>query len=178
MLFSGYKGESMIFSKVFVVCAVFLTGLFVSLQIFAGVLLEPDPSFERRATFYPIDGGEIHVGDIDKDKKTFRLHLRHFGKSSEWVYYYAEADIFTDKSGKAEPDNAEACIEYPQYTTSIIGDTFRRVRVRILFDQRGKGDGFFKVPGHVIYQKCTTNINKKENWNCTGWEYLGRLPGF
>ena len=90
------------------------------------------------------------------------------------------ADVFTDESGEmAEPDNAEACIEYPQYTTSIIGDTYRRVRVRILFRSAWRREMVSsKKPGHVIYQKCTTNINKKENWNCTGWEYLGRLPGF
>ncbi len=164
--------------KVLFICAAFLSGLSVSLQIFASSSLDPDPSFKVAATFFPIDGGKIHVGNIDKDKKTFRLHFRHFGKNSEWIYYYTNAEIFTDKNGETEPDNAEACIEYPQYTRSIIGDTHRRVRVRILFDKRGKGDGFFKVPGHVIYQKCTTNINKKVDWNCTGWEYLGRLPGF
>ncbi len=171
------KGGSMIIKRV-LFCSIFLVGLFVSLQTFASGLLEPDPSFEVAATFFPIDGGRIHIGNIDKDKKSFRLHLRHFGKNSEWIYYYDSADIATDENGEVEPDNTEACIEYPQYTRSIIGDTYRRVRVRILFDQRGEGDGFFKVAGHVIYLKCTTKRNKKENWDCTGWEYLGRLPGF
>ncbi len=168
----------MIIKRVLVICAVFLVGAFASLQTFASSSLEPDPSFERTTTFFPIDGGKIHIGNIDKDKKTFRIHLRHFGEKSEWIYYYASADIFTAQNGVTESDNAEACIEYPQYTSSVIGNTFRRVRVRILFSQRGGGDGFFKVAGHVIYQKCTTKINKKEDWNCSGWEYLGRLPGF
>ena len=161
----------MIIKRVLFVFSVFLAGIFVSLQAFAGGLLEPDPSFDLAATFFPIDGGKIHSGNIDKEKKTF-------GKNSEWVYYYANADIFTDENGEVEPDNAEASIEFPQYTRSVIGDTYRRATVRILFNQRGEGNGFFKVAGHVIYQKCTTNINKKEDWDCTGWEYLGRLPGF
>ncbi len=168
----------MIVKRVLIVCAVFLTGISISLQTFANDSLEPDHSFELNATFFPIDGGKIHIGNIDKNKKTFRLHLRHFGKNSEWIYYYTSANIVKDENGEVEPDNAEACIEYPQYTRSIIGDTYRRVRVRILFDQRGEGDGFFKEAGHVIYQKCSTKKNKKENWDCTGWEYLGRLSGF
>ncbi len=168
----------MIIKRVFVVYAVFLVGMFVSLQTFASSSLEPDPSFDRDATFFPIDGGKIHIGNINKDKKSFRIHLRHFGKNSEWVYYYANADIPTDENGKVELDNAEACIEYTQYTSSVIGDTYRQAKIRILFSQRGEGDGFFKVAGHVIYQKCSTKINKKEDWNCSGWEYLGRLPGF
>ncbi len=159
-------------------CSFFLVGIFLSLQTFASSSLEPDPSFERTTTFFPIDGGKIHIGNIDKDKKTFRIHLRHFGKNSEWIYYYASADIIVDENGEVEPDNAEAFIEFPQYTRSVIGDTYRRTTVRILFSQRGEGNGFFKVAGHVIYQKCTTKINKKEGWDCTGWEYLGRLPGF
>lgn len=173
------KGVSMIIKRVIVVFfAVFLSGLSVSLKTFADGSLEPDPAFRVAATFFPIDGGEIHIGNIDRKKKTFRLHIRHFGKDSEWIYYYAGADVFTDENGEVEPDNAVACIEYPQYTSSVVGNTFRQARVRILFSQRDEGDGFFKVAGHVIYQKCTTNVNKKEDWNCTGWEYLGRLPGF
>ena len=168
----------MILKRVLVIYAVCLVGIFVSLQTFANSALEPDPSFKVAATFFPIDGGQLYIGNIDKDKKTFRLHLRHFGKNSEWIYYYASADIFTDENGEMETDNAVACIEYPQYTRSIIGDTYRRVTVKLLFSQRGEGNAFFKEAGHVIYQKCTTKRNKKENWNCTGWEYLGRLPGF
>ncbi len=168
----------MIIKRVLLIYAVFMAGIFVSLQTFASNSLEPDPSFKRTATFFPIDGGKIHIGNIDKDKKTFRIHLRHFGKNSEWIYYYASANLFVNENKGVEPDNAEAFIEFPQYTRSVIGDTYRRAKIRILFDQRGNGDGFFKVPGHVIYQKCTTKINKKEDWNCTGWEYLGRLPGF
>ena len=52
-------------------CSIFLAGIFVSLQTFASDLLEPDPSFQLTATFFPIDGGKIHIGNIDKDKKTF-----------------------------------------------------------------------------------------------------------
>ncbi len=168
----------MIIKRVLVVCAALFVGIIVSLQTFASDSLEPDPSFELNATLFPIDGGKIYIGNIDKDKKTFRLHLRHFGENSEWIYYYTNANIFKDENGEVEPDNAEACIEYPQYTRSIIGDTYRRVTVKLLFSQRGEGNGFFKEAGHVIYQKCSTKKNKKENWNCTGWEYLGRLPGF
>ncbi|MCR4289542.1 MAG: hypothetical protein NUV86_04695, partial [Candidatus Scalindua sp.] len=106
------------------------------------------------------------------------LHLRHIGKDSKWVYYYASASAFVNEDGDVEPDNAVASIEYPQYTASVIGNTFRKARVRILFSPRGDGKGFFKEAGHVIFQECATKTFEAKNWKCTGWEYLGTLPGF
>ncbi len=161
-----------------VICAVFVAGLFLSLQSFASGFDKPDPTFKLAVTLFPIDGGKLYIGDIDRDKKTFRLHLRHIGKNGKWVYYYATASAFVNEDGDVEPDNAEASIEYSQYTASVIGNTFRKARVRVLFSPRGDGKGFFKEAGHVIFQKCSTRTFKAENWECTGWEYLGTLPGF
>lgn len=137
-----------------------------------------DPTFKLAVTLLPIDGGELYVGDVDRDKKTFRLHLRHIGKDSKWVYYYANAGAFVNEDGDVEPDNAVASLIYPQYTASVIGNTFRKARVRILFSPRGDGKGFFKEAGHVIFQECATKTFEAKNWKCTGWEYLGTLPGF
>ena len=168
----------MIVKKLSMICAVFIVGLILSLQSFASGLNEPDPTFKLAATLSPIDGGQLYVGDVDRDKQTFRLHLRHIGKNSKWVYYYANASAFVNEDGDVEPDNAVATIEYPQYTASVIGNTFRKARVRILFHPRGDGKGFFKEAGQVIYQKCATKTFEAKNWKCTGWEYLGTLPGF
>jgi len=168
----------MIIKKISIICAVFIPGIFLSLQTFASELNEPDPAFKLAATLSPIDGGQLYVGDIDRDKKTFRLHLRHIGKNSKWVYYYASSGAFVNEDGEVESDNSVASIEYPQYTASVIGNTFRKASVRILFSPRGDGNGFFKEAGHVIFQQCSTKTFEAKNWNCTGWEYLGTLPGF
>ncbi len=168
----------MIVKRISIICAVFIAGIFISLQSFASESLEPDPTFKLAATFFPIDGGRLYIGNVDRDKKTFRLHLRYIGENGEWIYYYAGSSTFVDENGDTEPDNAAASIEYPQYTASVIGNTFRKVRVRILFSPRGDGKGFFKETGHVIFQKCATKTFEAENWKCTGWEFLGRLPGF
>ena len=168
----------MIVKRLSIICAVFILGLFLSLQIFASELNKPDPTFRLAATLSPMDGGQLYVGDVDRDKKTFRLHLRHIGKNSKWVYYYASASAFVDDDGDVEPDNALASIEYPHYTASVIGNTFRKARVRILFNPRGDGKGFFKEAGHVIFQECATKTFEAKDWKCTGWEYLGTLTGF
>lgn len=161
-----------------IICAVFIIGLFLSLQTFASEWDKPDPAFKLAVTLSPIDGGQLYVGSVDRDRKTFRLHLRHIGKDSKWVYYYAIASAFVNEDGDVEPDNAVASIEYPHYTASVIGNTFRKARVRVLFSPRGNGKGFFKEAGHVIFQECSTKTFEAENWKCTGWEYLGTLPGF
>jgi hypothetical protein len=161
-----------------IICAGFIVGLFLSLQTFATEFDKPDPTFKLAATLFPIDGGQLYVGSVDKNKKTFRLHLRHIGKNSKWVYYYASASAFVNEDGDVEPDNAVASIEYPHYTASVIGNTFRKARVRVLFRPRGDGKGFFKEAGHVIFQECATKTFEAKNWKCTGWEYLGTLPGF
>ncbi len=83
-----------------------------------------------------------------------------------------------NEDGDVEPDNAAASIEYPHYIASVIGNTFRKARVRILFSPRGDGKGFFKEAGHVIFQECATKTFEAKDWKCTGWEYLGTLPGF
>ncbi len=168
----------MIVRRLFIICAIFIVGLFLSLQTFASGFDKPDPAFKLAVTLFPIDGGQLYVGDVDRDKKTFRLHLRHIGKNSKWVYYYASASAFVNEDGDVEPDNAVASIEYPHYTASVIGNTFRKARVRILFSPRGDGKGFFKEAGHVIFQECATKTFEAKNWKCTGWEYLGTLPGF
>ncbi len=168
----------MIVKRLSIICAVYMLGLFLSLQIFASELNKPDPTFRMAATLSPMDGGQLYVGDIDRGKKTFRLHLRHIGKDSKWVYYYSNAGAFVDDDGVVEPDSAVASIEYPQYTASVIGNTFRKATVRILFSPRGDGKGFFKEAGHVIFQECATKTFEAKNWKCTGWEYLGTLPGF
>ncbi|GAX62397.1 protoheme ferro-lyase [Candidatus Scalindua japonica] len=168
----------MIIKMVSIISAVLLVGLFITLKAFASELKEPDPSFKLAATLSPIDGGQLYVGDIDRKKKTFRLHLRHIGKDSNWVYYYENASAFVNEDGYVELDNAQASIVYPQYTFSIIGNTFRKATVRILFNPRDDGKGFFKEAGQVIYQQCATNTFEAKNWKCTGWEYLGTLPGF
>jgi len=164
--------------KLSIICAVFIIGFFLSLQTFASELDKPDPAFKMAATLSPIDGGKLYIGGIDKDKKTFRLHLRHIGKDSKWVYYYASASAFVNEDGVVEVDSAVASIEYPHYTASVIGNTFRKATVKILFSQRGDGKGFFKEAGQVIFQECATKTFEAKNWNCTGWEYLGTLPGF
>lgn len=169
----------MIFRKILlIVCALFLAGLPISLHAFADESHETDPGFKEVAIFFPIDGGRLHIGNVDRDTMSFRLHLSHFGKDSEKIFYYADSGAFVDEDGQVEPDNTVACVEYPQYTNSVIGTTYRRARVRILFSQRGEGNGFFKEAGHVIYEKCATNKPETGEWKCTGWEYLGRLPGF
>ena len=168
----------MIVKNLSTVCAVFIVGLFLSLQTFASELDKPDSTFKLAATLFPIDGGRLYVGSVDRDKKTFRIHLRHIGKDSKWVYYYASACAVVNEDGDVESDSAVASIEYPQYTASVIGNTFRRARIRVLFDSRGDGKGFFKEAGHVIFQECATKTFEVKNWNCTGWEYLGTLPGF
>ncbi len=168
----------MIAKRLSMICVVFIVEIFLSLQIIASELDKPDPTFRLAATLSPIDGGQLLLGDIDRDKKTFRLHLRHIGKDNKWVYYYASSGAFVSEDGSVEADNAEASIIYPQYTTSIIGNTFRKARVRVLFSPRGDGKGFFKEAGHVIYQKCATKTFEAKNWKCTGWEYLGTLTGF
>jgi hypothetical protein len=160
------------------VCAVFIVGLFLSLHTFASEFDKPDPTFKLAVTLFPIDGGQLYIGSVDRDKKTFRIHLRHIGKDSKWVYYYASASAVVNEDGDVESDSAVASIEYPQYTASVIGNTFRRARIRVLFDSRGDGKGFFKEAGHVIFQECATKTFEAKNWNCTGWEYLGTLPGF
>jgi hypothetical protein len=168
----------MINKRLSIICTVLIVGLILSLQTFASEWDKPDPTFKLAVTLSPIDGGQLYVGDVDRDKKTFRLHLRHIGKDSKWVYYYASASAFVNEDGDVEPDNAVATIEYPQYTASVIGNTFRKARVRILFSPRGDGKGFFKEAGHVIYQECATKTFEAKSWKCTGWEYLGTLPGF
>ncbi len=168
----------MTIKKVSIICAVFILGLFLSLQTFARGLDEPDLTFRLAATLYPIDGGRLYIGNVDRDKKTFRLHLRHIGKNGEWLYYYTDSSTVVNEDGDVEHDNAVASLEYPQYTASIIGNTLRIARVRILFSPRGDGKGFFKEAGHVLFQKCATKTFEAKNWNCTGWEYLGKLPGF
>ena len=168
----------MINKRLSVICAVFIVGLFLALQTFASEFDKPDPAFKLAATLLPIDGGRLYVGSVDRDKKTFRLHLRHIGKDSKWVYYYASSSAFVNEDGDVEPDNAVASIEYPQYTASVIGNTFRKARVRVLFIPRDGGKGFFKEAGHVIFQECATKTFEAKNWKCTGWEFLGRLPGF
>ncbi len=168
----------MFVKRLSIIYTVFLVGLFLSLQVFASEFDKPDRTFKPAVTLSPIDGGRLYIGGIDKDKKTFRLHLRHFGKDGKWVYYYASASAFVDEDGGVEPDSAIASIEYPQYTASVIGNTFRKASVRILFDSRGDGKGFFKEAGQVIFQECATKTFEAKNWNCTGWEYLGTLPGF
>ncbi len=168
----------MIVKKLSIICAVFILGLLLSSQTFASGLDKPDPTFKLAATFFPIDGGRLYIGNVDRDKKTFRIHLRHIGKNSKWVYYYASSSTFVNEDGDVEPDNAVASLEYPQYTASVIGNTFRKVRVRILLNPRGDGNGFFKETGHVIFQKCSTKTFEAKNWKCTGWEFLGKLPGF
>jgi len=167
-----------IVKRLYIICTIFIVGLFMPLQTFASGLDEPDPAFKLAAALSPIDGGELYVGNVDRDKKTFRLHLRHIGKNSKWVYYYASASAFVNEDGDVEPDNAVASLVYPQYTASVIGNTFRKARVRILFSPRGDGKGFFKEAGHVIFQECATKTFEAKNWKCTGWEYLGTLPGF
>ena len=168
----------MIVKRLSMFCIVFIAGLFLSLQSFAGGLDEPDPTFKLDATLFPIDGGQLYVGDVDRDKQTFRLHLRHIGKNSKWIYYYASASAFVNEDGDIEPDNAVASIEYPHYIASVIGNTFRKARVRVLFSSRGDGKGFFEEAGHVIFQECATKTFEAKNWKCTGWEYLGTLSGF
>ena len=168
----------MVVKRLSMICAFFAVGIFLSLQTFAGESDKPDPTFRLNATLYPIDGGQLYIGDVNKDKKTFRLHLRHIGKDSKWVYYYANASAFVDEDGDIEPDSAVASIEYPHYTASVIGNTFRRARIRVLFSSRGDGKGFFKGAGHVIFQECSTKAFEAKDWSCTGWEYLGTLPGF
>ncbi|MDP6924049.1 MAG: hypothetical protein R2568_07000 [Candidatus Scalindua sp.] len=168
----------MIAKKLSIVCAVFIVGLFISLQILADEFDKPDPTFKLAATLSPIDGGQLYIGGVDKDKKTFRLHLRHIGKDGKWVYYYASASAFVNEDGDVESDSAVASIEYPQYTASVVGNTFRKATVRILFSHRGDGKGFFKEAGQVIFQKCATKTFEVKNWSCTGWEYLGTLSGF
>lgn len=168
----------MIFKILSTICTVFIVGIFLSLQTFASEWDKPDPAFKLAVTLSPIDGGLLYVGDVDRDKKTFRLHLRHIGKDSKWVYYYASASAFVNEDGVVEPDSAVASIEYPHYIASVIGNTFRRARIRVLFSSRGDGKGFFKGAGHVIFQECATKTFEAKNWKCTGWEYLGTLPGF
>lgn len=172
------KEKHVIAKKLSMICAVFVVGLFLQLQTFASELDKPDPAFKLAVTLFPIDGGRLYIGSIDKDKKTFRLHLRHIGKDGKWVYYYASASAFVNEDGDVESDSAVASIEYPQYTASVIGNTFRKASVRVLFSPRGDGKGFFKESGQVIFQKCATKTFEAKNWNCTGWEYLGTLPGF
>ncbi len=168
----------MITKKLLIIYTVFLVGLFLSLKTFASEFGKPDPAFKPAVTLSPIDGGQLYIGGIDKDKKTFQLHLRHIGKDGKWVYYYANASVFVNEDGDVESDSAVASIEYPQYTASVIGNTFRKARVMILFSSRGDGKGFFKEAGQVIFQECATKTFEAKNWNCTGWEYLGTLPGF
>lgn len=168
----------MVFKKLSIISAVFVVVIVLQLETFASELDTPDPAFKLAATLFPIDGGRLYVGSVDRDKKTFRLHLRHIGKDSKWVYYYANASAFVDEDGDIEPDSAVASIEYPHYTASVIGNTFRRARIRVLFSSRGDGKGFFKGAGHVIFQECSTKAFEAKDWSCTGWEYLGTLPGF
>ena len=168
----------MVVKRLSMICAFFAVGIFLSLQTFAGESDKPDPTFRLNATLYPIDGGQLYIGDVNKDKKTFRLHLRHIGKDGKWVYYYASASAPVNEDGDVETDSAVASIEYPQYIASVIGNTFRKARVRVLFSHRGDGEGFFKEAGQVIFQECATKTFEAKNWNCTGWEYLGTLPGF
>ncbi len=168
----------MVAEKLSIICAVFIVGLFLSLQTFASELDKPDPAFKPVVTLSPIDGEQLYIGGIDKDKKTFQLHLRHIGKDGKWVYYYASASAIVNEDGDVESDSAAASIEYPQYTASVIGNTFRKATVRILFSHRGDGKGFFKEAGQVIFQKCATKTFEAKNWSCAGWEYLGTLPGF
>jgi len=87
----------MINKKLSIICAVLIVGLFLSLQTFASEFDKPDPTFKLAVTLFPIDGGRLYVGSVDRDKKTFRLHLRHIGKDSKWVYYYASASAFVNE---------------------------------------------------------------------------------
>ncbi len=171
-------GANIITKKISIICAVLVVGLFLSIQVFARELDKPDPAFKPAVTLFPIDGGQLYIGGIDKDTKTFQLHLRHIGQDGKWVYYYASASASVNEDGDVEADSAVASIEYPQYTASVIGNTFRKARVRILFNPRDDGKGFFKEAGQVIFQECATKTFEAKNWNCTGWEYLGTLPGF
>ena len=170
----------MIVIRLSMISVIFVVGLFLSLplQTFADEFDKPDPTFRLTATLSPIDGGQFYIGGVNKDKKTFRIHLRHIGKDGKWVYYYASASASVNEDGDVETDSAVASIEYPHYTASVIGNTFRKVRVRVLFSPRGDGKGFFKEAGQVIFQACATKTFEAKNWDCTGWEYLGTLPGF